>query len=518
VTTTKVQVVEAAKCVQSAFYFIYNYVKIDDPHPDVLEWIPFRLWSPQKTVLEDVQDHRLVVVLKARQVGLTWLVLAFILWLMLFRPGTKALMFSHRDPEAIHLLDDRLKGMFNRLPRWLRHGIEAISGGDSKHVWQLNNGSECRAYTPKAGDTYTATIVFVDEADLVPNLNELMRSAKPTIDAGGWMILVSRVDKTKPSSEFKALYKAAKAGVNEWRSVFLPWDARPDRDDTWYARQRADILARTGSLDDLHEQYPTTDAEALAPRAADKRVPADWLLSCWREGVPVSAFGLPPDAPAVPGLRVYSLPKSGVRYVAGGDPAEGLPSSTDSALVVLREDTGVQVAALNEKLEPKFTFPGAVAAVCRWYNRAAVLLERNNHGHATIGWLEEHAPDMTLLAGLDGRPGWVNSPAGKVRMWDNMAATFMHNEIMLYDFQTHAQVASIDKSTLKAPEGQLDDLAVACALADLARAGQGRTVQRLTTPGVSPIISASLPRHESVLDHSQVIKAKRQYKGPKVFG
>src|SRR5436305_144630 len=63
-------------------------------------WVPFLLWPEQRRVAGLLQEHRLVVVLKARQLGLTWLVLAFALWLMLFQPIATVLLFSRRDEEA----------------------------------------------------------------------------------------------------------------------------------------------------------------------------------------------------------------------------------------------------------------------------------------------------------------------------------------------------------------------------------------------------------------------------------
>ena len=65
-------------------------------------------------------------------------------------------------------------------------------------------------------------LVIVDEADLVPDLGRLMRAVKPTIDGGGRMILVGRADKSKPQSEFKRMYRAAKKKLTEWAAVFLP--------------------------------------------------------------------------------------------------------------------------------------------------------------------------------------------------------------------------------------------------------------------------------------------------------
>ena len=55
---------------------------------------------------------------------------------------------------------------------------------------------------------------------------------------------------------------------------------------------------------------------------------------------------LPPDAPAIPGLNVFALPEPGQKYVIGADPAEGNPTSDDSALCVLDRDSGIQAAEL----------------------------------------------------------------------------------------------------------------------------------------------------------------------------
>src|SRR5262245_47062333 len=180
---------------------------------------------------------------------------------MLFRPAAEVLLFSRRDDEATDLLAHRLRGMYDRLPAWLKVRSFVV---DNDHEWQLSNGSRALAFPTTAGDSYTATLAVVDEADLVPDLDRLMRAVKPTVDGGGRMVLLSRADKTRPESPFKRVYRAARQGQNDWHPVFAPWQADPRRDAAWYERQRADVLARTGSLDDLHEQYPASEAEALS--------------------------------------------------------------------------------------------------------------------------------------------------------------------------------------------------------------------------------------------------------------
>src|SRR5262249_41421653 len=146
--------------------------------------------------------------------------------------------------------------------------------------------------------------------------------------------LLSRADKTQPQSAFKHIYTGGRQKQTAWVSLFLPWNARPDRDQAWYETQKADILQRTGSLDDLHEQYPASDVEALAPRTLDKRMAPEWLRQCYVEAAPLSLTGVS-EAPAIPSLLVYALPLPNRQYVIGADPAEGNPTSDDSALAVL---------------------------------------------------------------------------------------------------------------------------------------------------------------------------------------
>src|SRR5262249_29904943 len=152
-------------------YFLDTYCQIYNATSR--EWVPFRLWPSQIHTLRSVAGNRLVAILKARHLGLTWLVLGFTLWLMLFHPAATVLLFSRRDDEAMDLLKPRLRGIYDRLPAWLKVASFPV---DNDHEWMLSNGSRVRAFPTTAGDSYTATLVIVDEADLVPDLGRLMRA------------------------------------------------------------------------------------------------------------------------------------------------------------------------------------------------------------------------------------------------------------------------------------------------------------------------------------------------------
>lgn len=454
--------IEWVKCSESIDYWIEEYVMIFNATDK--DWVPFALWPAQSDTLKKIGQETQSIVLKARQLGLSWLVLCYALHAMIFKPAATILIFSKRDEEAVELLK-RVKGVCERLPSWMRPRTDA--GAD--HNWELSNGSSAKSFPTTGGRSYTGSHVIVDEADFIQDLDALLNAVKPTIDAGGQMIMISTVDKSVPESPFKRIYRSAKRGHTDWRAIFLPWHARPGRTAAWYAAQTADVLARTGALDDLHQEYPATDTEALAPRSLDKRIAPIWIEACYEEMEPLRV----PNAPAIPGLEIYVPPVAGRKYVIGGDPAEGNPNSDDSALTVVDVLSGEECAVLAGKFEPS-TFGGHIQAVSAYYGNAPAMVERNNHGHAVLQWLEEHARHVRLLNGHDERPGWLSSKLGKALLYTEAADHFKQGSEdgakVLHSFASYTQLASIEGASLRAPEGMHDDRADSYALAQVGRA------------------------------------------------
>src|SRR5262249_47211753 len=120
------------QCRRSFVHFADRYCRVlSETAGPAADWVPFRLWPAQPGAARQFQERRLLVVLKARQLGLTWLALAFGLWHVLLHPVATVLLFSRRDDEATDLLA-RLKGMHQRLPPWLKAGRVVT---DNDHEW-----------------------------------------------------------------------------------------------------------------------------------------------------------------------------------------------------------------------------------------------------------------------------------------------------------------------------------------------------------------------------------------------
>lgn len=473
--------IEWLKCQRSAIYFCENYVRIFNAtsKPGGMsiggaasgDWISFKLWPAQRQVLQDLVDHPYAIILKARQLGMSWLTLAYALWLMLFFPAANIMLMSKRDDESIELLSNRLIEMHARLPKWMQgKRIEQ----QSAHDFALSNGSRAKAFPTSGGRSYTGTLVILDEADFLPDLNKVLNAIKPAIDAGGHLIMISTVDKEKPTSTFKEIFRDAWYNkATNYHPIFLPWSARPARTLTWYEQVAVDMRKQANGTDDsLWQEYPADPEQALAPLQLDKRIPYAWLEQCRGHRKPLGDLA---NLPAVPGLTIYVEPVPDHHYIIGADPAEGNPTSDDSAGAVIDADTWEEVATFAGKWEP-LVFGAYIDAVGRYYNEAAVMAERNNHGHALILALRQtgelqilrgHSADAEKEQGSE-KLGWLDNLKGKTLMYDTIAQATKDQSVTLNDPLSISQLASIEADTLRAPAQLADDHADAIALAVVA--------------------------------------------------
>ena len=162
-----------------------------------------------------------------------------------------------------------------------------------------------------------------------------------------------------------------------------------------------------------------------------------------------------------PGLVIWRLPQPGETFVIGADPAEGNPQSDNSAASVV-DLAGAQVAAWAGRVEPA-TFGSQIAAVSAFFNGAAALVERNNHGHAVLLWLREFST-VSCLSGLDKKLGWATTGSSKPMAYDNAADVFREAGSVIRDPDTLEELGNITTG-LSAPDGLHDDRATAHVLA-----------------------------------------------------
>lgn len=102
-TPNELRQYEIDYCRDNVLHYIRNHVHIEDKDAEELIQ-PFNLWPAQEEAVESLLNHRLNVLLKARQLGFSWLVLAIASWLLRCWTGRTVIMLSRTEEEAKELI------------------------------------------------------------------------------------------------------------------------------------------------------------------------------------------------------------------------------------------------------------------------------------------------------------------------------------------------------------------------------------------------------------------------------
>ena len=263
------------------FDFINDHIIIDDAqdHGEGVGTMPFKLWDAQRDVLRALEDEQRILILKARQLGLSWLCCAYALHLCLFKPNRLVLTFSIGQEEANEMMR-RIQAMYDRLPDTMRAAHPVVKRNTEESVW--GNGSAIHALPSRksAGSGYTASLIILDEFAKNENASKLYTAVKPTIDGGGKMIILSTANGA--GNLFHDMVTKAQKGESRFAFRFLPWEARPGRDAAWYASVAAD--AETMALH--RQEYPETPDEAFEASEVDSFIDIALWDACQDDDMP----------------------------------------------------------------------------------------------------------------------------------------------------------------------------------------------------------------------------------------
>ena len=379
-----------------SFQDFLQYVKVLDPPPAGKGVVLFELWPHLLEATRALEEHQLIVWLKARQIGISWLLAAYALWTALFKPAANVVLISRGELEAIDLLG-KCRFAWAQLPEWLR--LPLTLDNRSELVWDsMRSRIVALPSTPGAGRSTTATLVIIDEADYHAHLADNYAAVKPTIDTSrGQLVLVSTSNPASTDSTFKSLWRGAPA--NGYHPLFFHWRTRPGRDDAWYEERRRE--APDQAL--FEKEYPNSPQEALAPAQAtaffSREALGAMLLDC-RAPVEVRR-GL---------VSVWRKPVVAARYVAFLDPCWGEKGSF-ACMVLMDWQTGEQMAELHGR-PGRDEMAQAAYDICKEYNQAWFGGEANGEGRYVVEKMVElgYGPRMYWRDAdqpQPKKPGWL---------------------------------------------------------------------------------------------------------------
>jgi hypothetical protein len=146
-----------------------------------------------------LQDGRNVIVNKSRQIGCSWLSMAYAVWKTIFFADMSVLVLSAKERYAIELLK-KAKFIFRKLPGFLRPSLLKDTQSEMAFEFSvIEDGTKFTAdsnivsltTTGDSGRSFSASLVIIDEAAYIPNAEQVWASVLPTTTLGGQILILS---------------------------------------------------------------------------------------------------------------------------------------------------------------------------------------------------------------------------------------------------------------------------------------------------------------------------------------
>lgn len=351
---------EYKRCLSDPLYFMRKYVKIQHPLKGTLA---FDLFPFQEDALKGLINNNYNIILKSRQMGITTLTSAYALWLMLFHSDKNILCISIKQETAKEIIT-RVRFANNNLPSWLK--VQCIE--DNRLSLRLKNGSQIKAVSSSgdAGRSSALSLLIIDEAAYIDNIEEIWLSAQPTLSTGGRAILLSTPNGV--GNFFHKTWVGAESKQNEFNTIKLPWHLHPERDQSWRNKQ-TELSGIKGSAQECDCDFTTTGHTVIDTDTLK------WVQEkCIREPLE-KRF-------ANQSLWIWEYPNYSKQYIVCADVARG-DGGDYSAFHVLEINGLKQVAEFKGSVDTK-TYGNILVSVANEFNRAILVIENNSYGWATI--------------------------------------------------------------------------------------------------------------------------------------
>ena len=429
---------------QDPFSFLESAVKIIDPMGNV---VPFELRGYQRDCLERFIANRQCVVLKARQIGLTTCACGLALHLLLFRENRFILVLSKSDGDAKKFMR-RIKGMYNRLPEWVKALSPQLVGKWGTQQAEFTNGSVIFSATSASshGRGDTPTDVFLDEVGKMRNQEDSWTALVPALSGGGSFRIFGTAEGYRNWFHKKWLQWEKEHDVD---TIFYGWRVVDGRDDEWAAKMRrelGDSKFRQEFPETAEEAFITSGSTVFSMELLESLEPLTGVRSTIsRTDNGMLTLVREPTQDDLFGFFVYQPPEDGAKYVVSCDPSEGLVDGDPSVAQVLRFAANdiEQVAVLRGRHDPE-KFAELCHYIAIFYNRALVVVERNNHGMTVLKRMFRlRTPNVVSTS---GKPGIWTSSQSKASAISDTRSMLADGRLQIVDGPTIEELMEFQES------------------------------------------------------------------------
>lgn len=424
--------------------------------------IPFRLrWIQRQILAAEIRARRAkkkphFLILKFRKGGVTTLQQALSYWTCWANRHRECLTIAH-EVDSTRIIFRMVTRFYDAQPAEFRH---PKTSANVNHIEFPDWGSLYMAGTAGKGGGKgrgaTFSRLHLSEAAHYPDLSGLMGGMSESIgDTSAYILETTPNGREGKGQRFFELWDAATKGKNDFVPLFFPWHSdplnrlplfEPDEIDhdldlealeimnthrldkeqmKWWLEKRRRLNASGAGAALIMQEHPS-DAESAFLWGTDGYYDRTLCINAAKRCAP-------PIAVEDNGrLRIWEIPdkRNPATYVIGADPSGGV-GGDDCAAVIFNVKTGAQAATYKFNRIPPDDFGRFTLNELgkRWANPvtgvpAYIVVEANNHGHATLtgllkmaGYPKDRVYHQTDEARVDewgnlkmgDRPGWTNN-------------------------------------------------------------------------------------------------------------
>lgn len=472
------------------------------------EIVNLKLNEAQRRLLEIVNEQMAregkvrVVILKARQMGLSTAVGGWMYWWTSQRPAQKAIVVTHHA-DSTKSLFDMTQRYYENTPEILKPKTRYASRRELRFS-TLDSGYAVATAGGEGigrGDTFTVAhvseLAFWQKSTAKDNLNGLLQCVP---NAKNTAIFIESTA-NGVSGEFYNMWQGAVEGTNGYIPIFLPWFIQdeyrvpvpegftrtPDEEELvelyglddeqlMFRRQK---VAQNG-LDLFKQEYPSNPEEAFLTtgrpvfnpeKLAQRLLQAPDLLT--RMSVTEND-----DVEEDPRgeLLVYRHHDPGENYVIGADVSMGVRGGDYSVAQIL-DSQKRQVAMWRGQYQPDY-FARVLRVLGYYYNTALLAVEANNHGilpNTRLGkdWAYPNLFTEIVYDKISDKEtinlGFRTTVKTKPLIIDELRASFRDDEIEINDKTTLREMQTFivnESGNMEAENGCHDDTVMALAIAN----------------------------------------------------
>jgi hypothetical protein len=348
---------EFIKCAMDPAYFMRKYYMIQHPKRGRIQ---FALYPFQEKVLKLLQTNEYTITNKSRQLGISTLVSAYSLWLMLFHRDKNVLAIATKQETAKNIVT-KIRFAYQGLPNWLK--IKTVE--DNRLSLRLANGSQVKAVaaSPDAGRSEAVSLLILDEAAFIENIDLIFTAAQQTLATGGQCIAVSTPNGT--GNWFHQTYTKAQIGENKFIPLSLPWTVHPERTQVWRDEQDK-ILGIRAAAQECDCNFSTSGDTVIEPDLLN------WIESTTIEE-PLEKRGMDSN------LWIWEPVDYSKTYAIIADVARG-DGKDYSAFHIIDIESNTQVGEYKGQIGTR-EYGNLLVGIATEFNDALLVIENNN-----IGW------------------------------------------------------------------------------------------------------------------------------------